>query len=305
MIVRRASGKGGTGKTTIATSLAISLAAELKPPPLFLDCDVEAPHAHLFLQPVFTEQKGVGMLIPFIDEQHCNYCAKCAEICRYDAVAVVGKKTMIFSQLCHSCGSCMASCPEKAIGEVHNRIGVSVYGQVESKLTLARGVVDVGEPMAVPVIRQLKKWAFSLPGQAIIRDAPPGGSCPIVEAVRGNDYLLLVAEPTPFGLHDLHLAVQMAEEPGIRAGMIVKRENGPYPALETFGAEHHLPVLLRMPFERAVAEGIAQGIILVEVHPDFRILLFCMVMKIACSSRKACITMFTCEIIVIFTTWLN
>jgi MinD superfamily P-loop ATPase len=284
MIVTVASGKGGTGKTTIATSLAYSLAAELNTPPLFLDCDVEAPNAHIFLRPVFTEQKEVGIMIPVIDEQRCNFCKHCAEVCQYHAIAVLGKKTLVFSQLCHGCGSCMALCPEHAINEVPNRIGIIEQGKTEAGLTFARGVLDVGEPMSVPIIRQLKEWIVCSPGQLVIRDAPPGTSCPVVEAVRGSDYLLLVTEPTPFGLHDLRLAVQLAEELGIQAGVVINRANGTYPALESFCVERNLPVILHIPFERHIAEAIAQGRLLVDVHPDYHLQFIRMFMKIAHSS---------------------
>jgi MinD superfamily P-loop ATPase len=269
MIVTVASGKGGTGKTTVATSLAFSLAAELNPPPLFLDCDVEAPNAHLFLQPVFKQRKEVGILIPAVDESRCTHCGKCAEVCQFHAIAVMGKKTLVFPQLCHGCGSCMALCPEHVITEQPDKMGVLEGGPARSNIAFARGVLDIGEPMAVPVIRQLKKWATPQPGQVVIRDASPGTSCPVVEAVRGSDYLLLVTEPTPFGLHDLRLAAQMAREMGIPSGMIINRENGSYPALDKFCSDNHLPVLLRIPFERVIAEGVAQGKTLVDIHPEY------------------------------------
>lgn len=269
MIVAVASGKGGTGKTTVATSLALSLAAEMNPPPLFLDCDVEAPNAHLFLQPSFKLRKEVGILIPSVDEGRCTYCGRCAEVCQYNAIAVLGKKTLVFPQLCHGCGSCIALCPEHAITEQPDTMGVLEGGPARSGITFARGVLDIGKPMAVPVIRQLKKWAIPQSGQVVIRDASPGTSCPVVEAVRGSDYLLLVTEPTPFGLHDLRLAVHVAEELGIRAGVIINRENGSYPALDEFCSANHLPVLLRIPLERVIAEGVAQGKTLVEIHPGY------------------------------------
>jgi len=270
MIITIASGKGGTGKTMVATSLALSL-AELMPeqPPLFLDCDVEAPNAHLFLHPTWTEQKDVALLIPSVDEAKCTHCGKCAEICQYHAIAVLGQKTLVFPQLCHGCGSCTALCPEKAITEIPDRMGVIERGPAAAGISFARGVLDVGEPMAVPVIRQLEKWMQPGPGQTVLRDAPPGTSCPVVTAVRGSDYLLLVTEPTPFGLHDLRLAVQVAAELGIPAGVIVNRENGPYMALDEFCAGQRLPVLLRIPFERAIAEGVAQGKTLVDIHPEY------------------------------------
>jgi len=269
MIITVASGKGGTGKTTIATSLAHSLAAEQPTPPLFLDCDVEAPNAHLFLHPRLDEQQDVALLIPSVNESKCTHCGKCAEVCQYHAIAVLGQKTLVFPQLCHGCGSCTALCPEKAITEIPDRMGVIERGLATGGISFARGVLDVGEPMAVPIIRQLKKWVPAKPGQVVIRDAPPGTSCPVVESMRGSDFLLLVTEPTPFGLHDLRLAIQVGREMGIPCGVIINRENGSYPALDEFCFDNHLPVLLRIPFERVIAEGVAQGKTLVEIHPEY------------------------------------
>jgi MinD superfamily P-loop ATPase len=270
MIIAVASGKGGTGKTMVATSLALSLATiNSVQPPLFLDCDVEAPNAHLFLHPSLAEQQEVELLIPFVDEAKCTHCGKCAEVCQYHAIAVLGQKTLVFPQLCHGCGSCTALCPEKAITEIPKRMGVIERGRADAGISFARGVLDVGEPMAAPVIRQLKKWAISQSGQVVIRDAPPGTSCPVVETARGSDYLLLVTEPTPFGLHDLRLAVLVAGELGIPAGVIINRENGPYSALDEFCANNNLPVLMRIPFERVIAEGVAQGKTLVGIHSEY------------------------------------
>ena len=270
MKITVASGKGGTGKTMVATSLARSLAAtEFAPPPLFLDCDVEAPNAHLFLKPRFTEEQAVGLLIPAVDEAKCTHCGKCAEVCQYHAIIVVGQKTLVFPQLCHGCGSCTTMCPEGAISEVLDCMGTIERGQGVDGITFARGVLDIGEPMAVPVIRQLKKWVKAGPGQIEIRDAPPGTSCPVVETVRGSDYLLLVTEPTPFGLHDLRLAAQVAAELGVPAGVIINRVNGSYPALDEFCTEQRLPVLMRIPFERTIAQGVAQGKMLVDIHPEY------------------------------------
>jgi MinD superfamily P-loop ATPase len=147
-------------------------------------------------------------------------------------------------------------------------MGVIERGLADSAISFARGVLDVGEPMAVPVIHQLKKWAVPKPGQVVIRDAPPGTSCPVVETVRGSDYLLLVTEPTPFGLHDLRLAVQVASALGVPTGVVINRENGSYPLIDNFCNEHNLPVLLRIPFDRSIAAGIAQGKTLVEICPQ-------------------------------------
>jgi len=269
MKITIASGKGGTGKTMIATSLTLSLAAELTPPPLFLDCDVEAPNAHLFLKPTFEQRQDVGILIPRVDEAKCTHCGKCAEVCQYHAIAVLGQKTLVFPQLCHGCGSCTALCPEAAIREIPDRMGVIERGPAAAGISFARGVLDVGEPMAVPVIRQLKKWAVPQPGQVVVRDAPPGTSCPVVEAMRGADYVVLVTEPTPFGLHDLRLAVQVARELNIPVGVIINRDGSGDAGVDEFCAAVGLPVLMRVPFEREIAEGIARGQTLIEIHPGY------------------------------------
>ncbi|MBN2388622.1 MAG: ATP-binding protein [Anaerolineales bacterium] len=270
MIVAVASGKGGTGKTTIAASLALSLAAGGGPAPLFLDCDVEAPNAHLFLQPDLQEQRDVTLLIPQVNEDLCSHCGRCAEVCQYHAIAVLGEKTLVFPQLCHGCGSCSALCPEQAISEVPARLGVIERGPARDGIAFARGVLDIGQPMAVPLIRDLKAWARPGPGQHVIVDCPPGASCPVVAALRGVDFLLLVTEPTPFGLHDLRQAAAIATELGLPAAVIINRVEGSFPDLETFCRDSDLPILLRIPFERAIAAGIARGQNLIEIRPVYR-----------------------------------
>jgi MinD superfamily P-loop ATPase len=270
MIITIASGKGGTGKTMVATSLALSLVVkDTEPLSLFLDCDVEAPNAHLFLNPIIDDQQEVGILIPVVDETICTLCGKCAEVCQYHAIAVLGYRTLVFPQLCHGCGSCTALCPVKAISEIPKRIGIRESGSTLAGITFSRGLLDIGEPMAVPIIRHLKKWAVPQPGQVVIRDAPPGTSCPVVETMRGSDYLILVSEPTPFGLHDLRLAAQVAEELDLPVGVVVNRETGAYPPMDGYLADHSLPVLLRIPFERVIAEGVAQGRTLIDIHPEY------------------------------------
>ncbi len=279
MIVAVASGKGGTGKTTVATSLALSLSAQADRvlpasfPPLYLDCDVEAPNAHLFLHPIYIERRAVSILVPQIDEQKCTHCGRCAEVCQYHSIAVLGKRTLVFTQLCHGCGSCTLTCPEHAISETEEEIGILERGDTPSGVDFARGVLNIGEPMAVPIIRQLKKWAAPIPGQVVIVDASPGSSCPVVEALRGADFVLLVTEPTPFGLHDLRLALQVTRELGIPAGVIINRvqDDSPgisYPVVDDYCVQQGLPVLMRIPFERRIAEGIAQGKTLVDVCPE-------------------------------------
>jgi MinD superfamily P-loop ATPase len=269
MRITVASGKGGTGKTTIATSLALSL-AEDGHIPVFLDGAVEAPNAHLFLKPVFDQKQDVSILIPQVDESKCTYCGKCAEVCQYHAIVVVGKKTLVFPQLCHGCGSCALVCPEHVITESPEVMGVLERGSALSGISFARGILNIGEPMAVPIIRQLKKWIESQPGRVEILDAPPGTSCPVVESMRGADFILLVTEPTPFGLHDLRLAVQVARELNIPMGVVINRDGSGDAHVDEFCKSEEIPVLMRVPFERAIAEGIARGHTLAEVHPEFR-----------------------------------
>ncbi len=274
MRIAIASGKGGTGKTTVATSLALSLAeGAAVSPPLYLDCDVEGPNGHLFLRPKLERRRDVTIQIPRVDAEKCTACGKCAEVCQYHAIVALGKQTLVFDQLCHGCGSCTLVCPEGAISEEPHAIGVLEAGPAAHGIQFARGVLDVGEPMATPAIRQLKRWAIPASGAdagVVILDAPPGTSCPVVEAVRGADYLLLVTEPTPFGLHDLRLAVEAAKELGIPTGVVINRDGIGDAGVDAFCAAAGLPILLRVPFERAIAEGIAQGRTLVDIRPEYR-----------------------------------
>jgi len=282
MRITVASGKGGTGKTTVATSLALSLAVNsAQLPPLFLDCDVEAPNAHLFLKPVFENYKDVSILIPSIDQSKCTSCGKCAEVCEYHAIAVLGKNVMVFSQLCHGCGSCTLVCPTKAIREVPDVIGVLESGSTPVGINFSHGILNVGEPMAVPVIQQLKKWVTPQPDQVVIVDAPPGTSCPVVESVRNANFLLLVTEPTPFGLHDLTLAAQVANELKIPAGVIINRDGIGNAGVEDFCAVEGLPILMRIPYDRAIAEGTAQGQTLIEIFPEYTLLFQQMLVEIS------------------------
>jgi len=284
-----ASGKGGTGKTTVATSIALSLTLDDPwPHLLLLDCDVEAPNAHLFVTPTFERREQVSILIPQVDESRCTHCGRCAEVCPWHAVAVVGPKVLVFPQLCHGCGSCTLACPEGAISEIPNPIGVIEAGPARGGMTFARGTLNVGEPMAVPIIRQLKKWLVeptcSVPvggqdqgkgkpanpsNQTLIIDASPGTTCPVVESIRGADFVLLVTEPTPFGLHDLRLAAQVAQELGIPAGVVVNRDGVGDSGVDDYCRDSGLPVLMRIPLDQRIAAGIARGKPLIDIQPQY------------------------------------
>lgn len=278
MRIAVASGKGGTGKTTIATSLALALEGK---PVLFLDCDVEAPNAHLILRPEITVRRQVNQLVPIVNEIQCTGCGRCAEICRYHAIAVINGKVLVFHELCHGCGSCVANCPEAALSEREKPVGVLEAGNTTTGIMFARGVLKIGEPSAPPVIRQLKKWAVSaeafphrLSSETIeIRDAPPGTSCPVVETLRGADFALLVSEPTPFGLHDLRLIVELVHEMDIPAGVIINRDMANDGALERFCTDANLPILMRIPLERDIGQALAAGQPLTAVRPAYRVAL--------------------------------
>ena len=289
MIITIASGKGGTGKTTVAVSLVLSLAADQRMTssslptshPLFLDCDVEEPNAALFLHPTIQEHREVAQPVPEVDAETCTYCGRCAEVCQYHAIAVVGEKVLVFPELCHGCSSCPLNCPVEAIREVPNVIGTMERGWVGSiaasgdsgAIEFAQGTLNVGQPMAVPIIRQLKKWAIppNPMDQPIILDAPPGTACPVVESMRGADYALMVTEPTPFGLHDLRIAVEVARnELGLPIGVVINREGVGDQGVDDYCAAEAIPILMRIPLDRRIAEAYSEGIPLVEAQPGYR-----------------------------------
>ncbi|MEW6567635.1 MAG: ATP-binding protein [Chloroflexota bacterium] len=271
MRIAVASGKGGTGKTTVATSLALSLArtSDGRTPPLLLDCDVENPNAHIYLNPSIVRQSKVTISIPAVDPARCSRCGRCVEVCQYHALALVGKELMVFPQLCHGCGSCVRQCPDGALSEIAHPIGMLEAGPARGGVRFARGVLQIGEPMAAPVIRALKGWSTPEAGQVVILDAPPGSSCPVVEVVRGADFLLLVTEPTPFGLHDLRLAVELGRQLGMPSGVVLNRDGIGDDGVEGFCQDQALPILMRIPFERAIAQGTARGRTLIDIHSEY------------------------------------
>ena len=265
MIISVASGKGGTGKTLVATSLALSLSDNYKVQ--LLDCDVEEPNANILLHLAVNQSRPVYIPIPKVDETKCTYCGKCAEVCAYNAIAVIKEKVLVFPELCHGCGACSYLCPESAITEEGREMGVVERGD-SGNLELIQGKINVGEAMAPPVIREVKKYID--PANIVIIDVPPGTSCPVIEAVKGSDFCLLVTEPTPFGLNDLSLAVEVVRELDIPCAVVINRDGVGDDKVEGYCQEQGIPVLLKIPLDRRIASLYSQGIPLIEGMPRWR-----------------------------------
>ncbi len=265
MILSVASGKGGTGKTLVATSLALSV--EGQGAVQLLDCDVEEPNVHILLRPEIDSSQPVIVPVPVVDKEKCTYCGLCSDVCAYNAIAVAGKAVLVFPELCHGCGACSYVCPEEAIIEVGREVGVVESGHVGG-IRFVGGRLNVGEAMAVPVIRAVKKLAN--PQATVILDAPPGTSCPVVETVRGSDFCLLVTEPTPFGLNDLTIAVEVAREINVPCGVVINRDGPGDESVEGYCAQEGIPVLMRIPFDRRIAEAYCRGETLAAYMPSWQ-----------------------------------
>ena len=252
MIVAVASGKGGTGKTSVAVNMALSIRNVQ-----FLDCDVEEPNAHLLLHPEISREEPVYLPVPVINEELCDHCGKCAEFCSNNAIFVSPKKVLVFPELCYSCGGCAIVCPRKAISEEQRGIGTLKLGS-SGDLELVYGELNVGEPIAVPVIREVKRQAES--DKTVILDSPPGTSCPVIETIKGSDFCVLVTEPTPFGLHDLKITVEVLRGMGVPFGVVVNRAGLGDKKVYDYCKEKNIPILLEIPYQRKIAELYSRGI---------------------------------------------
>ncbi|MBN1794004.1 MAG: ATP-binding protein [Candidatus Omnitrophica bacterium] len=263
MIIAIASGKGGTGKTTVATNFALSLKGGVQ----FLDCDVEEPNAHIFIKPHITDKKEVFIPVPEIDESFCNACGRCKEVCAYNAIAVLGQKALVFQELCHGCGSCSYFCPQEAIHEVHKVIGHVERGNNRG-LDFVHGILKIGEPMAPPLIKAVKRYVNS--SKVTVIDAPPGTSCPVIAAIKDSDFVILVTEPTPFGLHDFKLAVEVVKKLTIPFGAIINRSDLGNQATEAYCKKEEIPILMRIPFQKQIASAYSRGELLIDLFPGYR-----------------------------------
>ena len=260
-----ASGKGGTGKTMVAANLALTLSGAGTV--TLVDCDVEEPDLHLFFPGAATIRE-VTMPVPLIDEKICQHCGLCADFCQYGALTILSNRILFFPELCHSCGGCLLVCPNDAIHEEPKRIGTISLSEPHQGLRLVTGMLDTGNPHAVPVIRTAKEAAVR--DSVVILDIAPGTSCPVVEALDGCDACILVTESTPFGLHDLKLAVDVTARLEIPTGIVINRSDGKDEKTLTFCSDHGLDVLMTIPFSREIAAIQSRGDLLCRVRPEWQ-----------------------------------
>ncbi len=263
MILAMASGKGGTGKTTVAVNLAAALARPVR----VLDGDVEEPNCHVFLGADIETAESVGVPVPVVDEAACTACGECAEMCQYNAIVSLKTRPLVFPELCHGCGGCTLVCPEGAITEEDREVGVVETGRA-GPIAFVQGRMNLGEPMAPPLIRAVKRHIEA--DEVNLLDCPPGTACPMITAVRGTDFVLLVTEPTPFGLHDLTLAVDTVRMLGIPFGVVVNRVGVGDDRVHRYCAEESVPVLMEIPDDRRIAEAYSRGELAIDVAHDLR-----------------------------------
>ncbi len=273
LTVAVASGKGGTGKTLVATSLALA-ASRGGTPAALIDCDADAPNDALFLAPASSDTAPVEVMLPVIDASSCVLCGACRDVCAYGALRILGGQVMVFPELCHGCGACVGVCAPHSIAEQSRRVGDVEWGRISPGLTgpagldVVTGRLDIGEVKTPAVIRAARARGTVLARAVTILDAPPGVACAAVAAIRDADVLVLVTEPTPFGLHDLELAVGLGREMGLPMGVVLNRDGTGGADIAAYCVREAIPVIARIPFDRRIAEVYAEGRLVIDEHPD-------------------------------------
>jgi MinD superfamily P-loop ATPase len=260
-----ASGKGGTGKTTIATNLALTVARQRKPVQ-YLDCDVEEPNGHIFLKPKIEKTRQVTIDVPEVDLEKCIACGKCGEICQYSAIICVKENVLTFEQLCHSCGGCMRVCPADAIKPKPLSIGDIESGKA-GDVDFISGKLHIGNVRTPSLIKEVKKQIKQ--NRLAIIDVPPGTSCPVVEAVKDADFVLLVTEPTPFGLNDLKLAVDLVRKMNLPFAVAINRYDIGNDNVEKYCSAEKINICLKLPDDRRIAEAYSTGQMVVDVLSEY------------------------------------
>jgi len=283
MRIAVASGKGGTGKTTVATNLA-HVASLNGQRVAYVDCDVEEPNGHLFLRPQITSRGAAVRLVPKVDPAECTQCGLCGEICQYSAIVLVGRTVLVYPELCHACGGCVLVCPSGAIREHPREVGRLEAGHAGG-IAFVHGLLNIGEAMSPPLIRQVKQ---AMPdAEVVLIDAPPGTSCPVIESVRGADFVLLVTEPTPFGLHDLKLAVEMVRALKTSFGIIINRAGAGDNETAGYCRANRFEIVAEIPDDRRIAEAYSRGMLATDALPEYRDLFEAILSRVSRSGRNS------------------
>lgn len=264
-----ASGKGGTGKTLLATNLAWTL-SEMGEKVHYIDCDVEEPNGHLFLKPKNNQEEVIHLLSPAgVDDDRCIKCGKCAEVCHYNAIAIVKDKVLFFKELCHLCGACQIVCPVDAIIEKERNIGTLRHG-ISGNIDFHDGLLATAEGGMSP--RLIRKLKTSIGEGINILDSSPGTACPVVETIKDADLCVLVTDPTPFGLHDLKLAVAMARSLGKEPAIVVNRASYNNQDLKDYCRSQQLEIISEIPNDRKIAYSYSRGNLIIDELPEYKVL---------------------------------
>ena len=263
MVISVASGKGGTGKTTIAASLASVI-----PECVYIDCDVEEPNGHLLLKPKIISEESVDKFLPMIDQEKCTFCGKCVEVCEFNALINLKFEIVLFDEMCHGCGACQYFCPSKIITGIVKEIGIVRFGITNENILFVDGLLNIGEVAAAPLIKEVKKKIIK--EKINIIDSPPGTSCSMVETVKNSDFCILVTESTPFGLNDLKLAIEVLTAVGISFGVVINKYDSSFSEMENYLNVNSIEILLKIPFDRKYAESYSEGILPLNKYPKLR-----------------------------------